>query len=54
MISTGRIGIESSNSIVPRSISRVTESAVKISMVSVRMVPMRPGTMLSRVAPVGL
>ena len=32
---------------VPRSISRVTDSAVKISMVMVRMVPTRPGTMLS-------
>ena len=31
---------------VPRSISRVTDSAVKISMVMVRMVPSRPGTML--------
>jgi len=33
---------------VPRSISRVTDNAVKISMVMVRMVPTRPGTMLSR------
>ena len=32
---------------VPRSISRVTDSAVKISIVSVRMVPISPGTMLS-------
>ena len=32
---------------VPRSISRVTDSAVKISMVRVRIVPIRPGTMLS-------
>ncbi len=32
---------------MPRSISRVTDSAVKISMVMVRMVPTRPGTMLS-------
>ena len=54
MISTGRIGIARRLSIVPRSISRVTESAVKMSMVSVRIVPIRPGTMLSRVAPVGL
>ena len=34
---------------VPRSISRVTESAVKISMVMVRIVPTRPGTILSEV-----
>jgi hypothetical protein len=54
MISTGRIGIESRLSMVPRSISRVTERAVKISMVRVRIVPMRPGTMLSRVSAVGL
>ena len=48
MISTGVIGIDSRLSMVPRSISRVTDSAVKISMVMVRMVPTRPGTMLSR------
>ena len=47
MISTGVIGIDSRLSMVPRSISRVTDSAVKISMVMVRMVPTRPGTMLS-------
>ncbi len=45
MTSTGVIGIASRFSIVPRSISRVTDSAVKISMVMVRMVPTRPGTM---------
>ncbi len=39
---------------VPRSISRVTDSAVKISMVMVRMVPTRPGTMLSEVLAAGL
>ena len=39
---------------VPRSISRVTDSAVKISIVMVRMVPTRPGTMLSCVAAAGL
>ena len=39
---------------VPRSTSRVTESAVKISMVSVRMVPSRPGTMLSALTWAGL
>ena len=54
MISTGVIGMDSRLSIVPRSISRVTESAVKISMVIVRMVPTRPGTMLSAVDPAGL
>ena len=54
MISTGVIGIESRLSIVPRSISRVTESAVKISMVIVRIVPTRPGTMLSAVEAAGL
>ena len=54
MISTGVIGIDSRFSMVPRSISRVTDSAVKISMVMVRMVPTSPGTMLSWVAPAGL
>ncbi len=47
MISTGVIGIDSRFSMVPRSISRVTDSAVKISIVMVRMVPTSPGTMLS-------
>ncbi len=51
MISTGVIGIASRLSMVPRSISRVTDSAVKISMVMVRMVPTSPGTMLSWVTP---
>ena len=41
-------------SIVPRSISRVTESAVKINMVMVRMTPSRPGTMLMLVTAAGL
>ena len=41
-------------SIVPRSISRVTDRAVKMSIVSVRIVPMSPGTMLRLVSPVGL
>ena len=54
MISTGVIGIASRLSMVPRSISRVTDSAVKISMVMVRMVPTSPGTMLSAVAAAGL
>ncbi len=39
---------------VPRSISRVTDNAVKISMVMVRIVPTSPGTMLSWVRPAGL
>ena len=54
MISTGVIGMASRFSMVPRSISRVTESAVKISMVMVRMVPTSPGTMLSWFWPAGL
>ena len=52
--SIGVIGIDNRFSMVPRSISRVTESAVKISMVMVRMVPTSPGTMFSRDEPVGL
>ena len=51
MISSGVIGIASRLSIVPRSTSRVTESAVKISIVMVRIVPIRPGTMLSWLDP---
>ena len=47
MISSGVIGIASRLSMVPRSVSRVTDSAVKISMVRVRIVPISPGTMLS-------
>ena len=54
MTSTGLIGIDSSASMVPRSTSRVTDSAVKISMVRVRIVPVRPGTMFSCEAPDGL
>ena len=54
MISIGVIGIASKLSMVPRSLSRVTESAVKISMVMVRIVPRRPGTMLSCVEAAGL
>ena len=54
MISTGVIGMASRLSMVPRSISRVTESAVKISMVMVRMVPTSPGTMLNEVLAAGL
>ena len=54
MISTGLIGIDSRLSIVPRSISRVTDNAVKISMVMVRIVPTRPGTILSAVSAAGL
>ena len=54
MISNGVIGIDSRFSIVPRSISRVTESAVKISMVIVNIVPTNPGTILSWVSAAGL
>ena len=54
MISSGRIGIASRLSMVPRSISRVTDSAVKISIVMVRMVPSKPGTMLRLVTAAGL
>ena len=46
MISTGRTGMASRFSIVPRSISRVSASAVISVVVMVRMVPSRPGTML--------
>src|ERR1700739_2879824 len=52
--STGLIGMDKRLSMVPRSISRVTDSAVKISMVMGRMVPTRPGTMFSREAAGGL
>ena len=54
MISSGEIGIESRLSSVPRSTSRVTESAVKISMVIVRIVPTSPGTMFRELTPAGL
>ena len=54
MISSGVIGIDSRLSMVPRSISRVTDSAVKISIVRVRIVPIRPGTMLSWLDAAGL
>ena len=54
MISIGSMGIASRLSMVPRSTSRVTDSAVKISMVMVRMVPSRPGTMLRLVTAAGL
>src|ERR1700723_2340128 len=39
MISNGVIGIASRLSIVPRSVSRVTDKAAKISMVKARIVP---------------
>jgi hypothetical protein len=48
------MGSDSSVSIVPRSTSRVTERPVNNSMVSVRIVPISPGTMLNAVSPVGL
>ena len=54
MISIGLIGIESRLSIVPRSISRVTASAVNIIMVMVNTTPSSPGTMLYCVMPSGL
>jgi hypothetical protein len=54
MISTGLIGIERRLSIVPRSISRVTASAVNIVIVMVKITPRRPGTMLYWVMPSGL
>ena len=50
----GEIGMESRLSMVPRSTSRVTESAVNISIVMVRMVPVRPGTILSALTAAGL
>ncbi len=52
--SNGRTGMASRFSIVPRSRSRVTAIAVIITMVMVRIVPIRPGTMLYSVAPSGL
>jgi hypothetical protein len=52
--SIGRTGIASRFSIVPRSRSRVTASAVIITMVMVRITASRPGTMLSRALPSGL
>jgi len=52
--SMGVMGMASRFSMVPRSISRVTDNAVKISMVMVRMVPTSPGTMLSREEAAGL
>ncbi len=54
MISTGLIGMASRLSIVPRSISRVTASAVNIIMVMVSTTPSRPGTILYWVMPSGL
>ena len=46
MTSSGVTGMASRFSMVPRSRSRVTASAVMITMVMVRIVPTRPGTML--------
>ena len=43
MISTGLIGMESRLSIVPRSISRATASAVNIVMLMVKSTPRSPG-----------
>jgi hypothetical protein len=52
--SIGPTGMASRFSMVPRSYSRVTARAVIITMVMVRMMPSRPGTMLKRVMPSGL
>ncbi len=52
--STGRVGMESRFSIVPRSRSRVIASAVIMTMVIVRTTPSRPGTMLYCVTASGL
>ena len=54
MISTGLAGMASRFSIVPRSVSRVSASAVIITMVICRMTPSRPGTMLYCEMPSGL
>ncbi len=54
MTSSGRAVVASRLSMVPRSRSRVTAIAVIITSVIVRMVPIRPGTMLYSLAPSGL
>ena len=54
MTSIGRTGMANRFSMVPRSRSRVTASAVIITMVMVRITARRPGTMLSRDLPSGL
>ena len=52
--STGRTGVASRFSIVPRSRSRVTASEVMMTIVMVRTTPISPGTMLYCVMPSGL
>ena len=52
--SSGRTGVASRFSMVPRSRSRVMASEVIITMVMVRITPIRPGTMLYCVTPSGL
>jgi hypothetical protein len=44
--SMGWAGVASNDSIVPRSVSRVTDKAVIITSVIDRITPRRPGTML--------
>ncbi len=46
MISSGRVGMASRFSYVPRSRSRVSAIEVISTIVIVRMMPRRPGTML--------
>ena len=54
MTSTGRIGMASRFSMVPRSCSRVMARPVIITMVMVSTTPIRPGTMLNWVMPSSL
>ena len=54
LLLAGSIGMASRLSMVPRSISRVTDKAVNMSMVIVRMVPTRPGTIFKDVLAAGL
>ena len=54
MTSSGRTGIASRFSIVPRSRSRVIASPVISTIIKVRITPIRPGTMLFRLLPSGL
>ncbi len=46
MTSSGETGVAKRFSMVPRSRSRVMASAVIITIVMVRITPIRPGTML--------
>ncbi|MNL25684.1 hypothetical protein D3C87_1471720 [compost metagenome] len=54
MTSSGCTGVASRFSIVPRSRSRVIARPVIITIVMVRITPIRPGTMLYWVMPSGL